>query len=150
MGRPHSNVREDHSSKSVESKARCTAKAIPNQASEERGRRGDWMASIPLHGMKNVPTPPYRETCNLSRTCKGGDKTAKIITHFIKQVKRYSAMLGAVPFSPDQAEKYVTPQITQSDFGCAGSDRHGLSSYKIQCRAWNGEGGEFCRQHISL
>jgi len=74
---------------------------------------------------------------------KEGTKTAKIITHFIKQVKRYSAMLGAVPFSPDQAEKYVTPQITQSDFGCAGSDRHGLSSYKIQCRAWNGEGVNF-------
>src|ERR1700676_942935 len=51
-GRPHSNVREDHSSKSVEPKARCTARAIPNQASEERGRRRDWMASIPLRGMK--------------------------------------------------------------------------------------------------
>jgi hypothetical protein len=33
-------------------KARCTARAIPNQASEDRGRRRDWMASIPLHGMK--------------------------------------------------------------------------------------------------
>ena len=51
-GRPHSNVREDHSSKSVEPKARCAATAIPNQASEDRGRRRDWMASIPLRGMK--------------------------------------------------------------------------------------------------
>jgi hypothetical protein len=46
------DVREDHSSKSVEPKARYTAKAIPNQASEDRGRRRDWMASIPFHGMK--------------------------------------------------------------------------------------------------
>src|ERR1700730_12369297 len=51
-GRPHSNVREDHSSKSVEPKACCTARAIPNQASEVRGRRRDWMASIPFTGMK--------------------------------------------------------------------------------------------------
>src|SRR5260370_30591000 len=47
-GRPHSNVREDHSSKSVEPKARYVGTAIPNQASEERGRRRDWMASIPF------------------------------------------------------------------------------------------------------
>ncbi len=47
-----SDVREDRSSKSVEPKARCTATAIPNQASEARGRRRDWMASIALRGMK--------------------------------------------------------------------------------------------------
>jgi hypothetical protein len=39
----------------VEPKARCTATAIPNQASEERGRCRDWMASIPLHRMKVLP-----------------------------------------------------------------------------------------------
>jgi hypothetical protein len=51
--RPSDYVREDHSSKSVEPKAaRCTGTAIPNQASEERGRRRDWMASIPFRGMK--------------------------------------------------------------------------------------------------
>jgi len=47
-----SDVREDHSSKSAEPKAHCTATAIPNQASEDRARRRDWMASIPLCGMK--------------------------------------------------------------------------------------------------
>jgi hypothetical protein len=34
-GRPHSNVREDHSSKSVEPKARYAGTAIPNQASRK-------------------------------------------------------------------------------------------------------------------
>ena len=42
------NVREEHPSKSVKPKARCPGAATPNQASEDRGRRRDWMASIPL------------------------------------------------------------------------------------------------------
>jgi hypothetical protein len=39
----------------VEPKARYAGTAIPNQAWEERGRRRDWMASIPFTGMKVQP-----------------------------------------------------------------------------------------------
>jgi hypothetical protein len=49
--------------KSVEPKARCTATAIPNQASDARGKRTDWMASIPLRGMKRNPAADSDANC---------------------------------------------------------------------------------------
>src|SRR5207302_1880669 len=41
--------------------------AIPNQASEDRGRRRDWMVSIPLHGMK-VQSDSQRKLTQIAQT----------------------------------------------------------------------------------